>query len=94
MCLIKKPNKENNNTEKQKDGIQNTLLKRIVKIAKNEKEIFISTIQRKCNVGYVKAKEHIDYLVQNNIFTKIGEDTPKYTINEEQYNKFKETVVK
>ena len=93
MCIFKKL-KEKENISKQEDEIQVDLLKQIVELAKNEKEIWISTVQRKCGVGYDKALKYIEYLVQNNMLTIIEGDTTKYTINDEQYNKFKETKIK
>lgn len=97
MCIFKRLKKKKEKrieNLKQEDEMQVDLLKKIVELAKNEKEIWISTVQRKCGVGYDKALKHIEYLVQNNILTRIEGDTTKYTINEEQYNKFKETKIK
>ena len=97
MCIFKRLKKKKEkkiDNLKQEDDMQVDLLKQIVELAKNEKEIWISTVQRKFTVGYVKALKHIEYLVQNNMFTRVEGDTPKYIINEEQYNKFKEIKIK
>ena len=82
MCISKRTKDINKNEAlKKEDEIQVDLLKQIIELAKTEKEMYISTVQRKCNVGYIKAFNHIEHLVQNNILTKIESNIPKYVIN-------------
>ena len=71
-----------------------SLLKQIVKLGNTENEIYTSTVQRKCSVGYVKAQEHIEWLLKNNYLTKLEDETPKYTITTEQLNSFKNVKLK